>query len=70
MGAPVNLAFVAALAARNRARVVHLDGHKGTAMLRLDPPPGGHPTWPANVVALRAVPYADACRMPGLVKHG
>ncbi len=70
MTAQVNIAFVSTLAARGRARVVRLDWPRGRAMLRLDPPPGGVSNWPANVVALRAVPYFDACRMPGLLKRG
>ncbi len=70
MAAHLNLDFVATLAAAGRARVVHLDWPRGKAMLRLDPPPGGAPTWPANVVALRQAPYLDARHVPGLVRRG
>jgi len=37
-------------------------------MVRLNPPAGGAKGWPANVVALRAIPYVVARSLRGLIK--
>ncbi len=60
----LNTQFVETLATQGRARVIHLDSARRVCMVRLDPPPGGSLIWPANVVALRSVPYDVAKQFP------
>jgi len=56
------------LALLGRARVVRLDGAQ--VMLALYPPLDRNPAWPANVYALRAMPYETALTIRGLVQPG
>lgn len=60
----LNTQYVEQLAAQGRAQVMHLDMARRVCLVRLDPPAGGAPGWPRNVVALRAIPYAIAGRIP------
>lgn len=60
-----NYQHIAKLASAGRARVVRLDYPERVAV-RLVAPSGGAPRWPANVVALRWMPYAEAVRVGGL----
>jgi len=63
----INPRQIERLALLGRARVVRLDGAQ--VMLRLDPPLDANPAWPANVYALRAMPYMTARSLRGLTNR-
>jgi hypothetical protein len=52
-----------------RVSAVSLDTTRNTCMVRIDPPSGDSASWPANVVALRCIPYDAALGMRGLVQR-
>lgn len=64
-----NSHHIARLAAAGRARIVLVDSPRAVCTVRLDPPKGGAPAWPCNVVALRCIPYDAAVAMRGLIQR-
>jgi len=64
----LNRHYISALASQGRARVLHVDMPRAIVAVRFNPPRGGAPGWPRNVVALRCVPYSEACSVRGLIR--
>lgn len=65
----INTHHIARLAACGRAQIVLVDAARRSCTVRLNPPHGGAPGWPHNVVAVRTIPYNSALAMRGLVKR-